>query len=40
MIIVTALNGETSVYLTNLLEMFDILKKQQEIAKEKPHMSK
>ena len=34
---VTALNRGTSMYLTNLLGMFDILT-QQEIAKGKPHI--
>ena len=35
--IVTALNRGTSIYLTNLLGMFDILT-QQEIAKVKPYI--
>ena len=34
---VTALNRGTSIYLTNLLGMFDILT-QQEIAKVKPYI--
>ena len=34
---VTALNRGTSIYLTNLLGMFDILT-QQEIAKENPYI--
>ena len=34
---VTALNRGTSIYLTNLLGMFDVLTKQ-EIAKVKPYI--
>ena len=36
-LVVTALNRGTSIYLTNLLGMFDILT-QQEIAKGKPYI--
>ena len=34
---VSALNRETSIYLTNLLGMFDVLT-EQEIAKVKPYI--
>ena len=34
---VTASNGRTSIYLTNLLEMFNVLT-EQEIAKVKPYI--
>ena len=34
---VTALNRGTSIYLTNLLRMFDVLT-EQEIAKVKPYI--